>query len=264
MLKAGIFVLVLAGLSACNLSSSYKNTTPGNQIAVLMHDTPGVYDALVLNVKKVEIHSTDNSAGWVTINKQAFSVDVRSLVNGNYAVIGSANGLASGTYNQLRITLDTGNKISVDGTVHDLSIDTTTAQSGINVTINSQIDAQNNSTVMLDFDVSRSVAMNQSDSTYTLKPRVSASELTNTGAITGTINPLIAQPVIYAVNGADTVTSTYAALATGQFTFIALKAGTYDLIIHPLAGSYKDTTLTNVSVTSQKNNSLSPVTLSQK
>ena len=266
LLKAGLIAFALAGLTACNLNSTYQNTTPGNQVRVYLHDAPGPYGAVVINVKKVEIHSTDNSADWLQLNSQAFSIDLLSLSGGaSPLLIGGANNVPSGTYSKLRITLDSGNKIQVNSTVHDLSLDTTAVPGGvIDIPINSQVDANNNATLSVDFDVSRSVHMNPSDSTYTLKPVVSAIEALNTGSITGTISPLITQPVVYLVNGPDTLTSTYTALATGQFAFPTLPAGSYDLLIHPLVGNYKDTTLTNVSVTAQQNTNLPLVTLKQK
>jgi|GEM_PF-5892920 len=266
LLKAGLIAFALAGLTACNLNSTYQNTTPGNQVRVYLHDAPGPYGAVVINVKKVEIHSTDNSADWLQLNSQAFSIDLLSLSGGaSPLLIGGANNVPSGTYSKLRITLDSGNKIQVNSTVHDLSLDTTAVPGGvIDIPINSQVDANNNATLSVDFDVSRSVHMNPSDSTYTLKPVVSAIEALNTGSITGTISPLITQPVVYLVNGPDTLTSTYTALATGQFAFPTLPAGSYDLLIHPLVGNYKDTTLTNVSVTAQQDTNLPLVTLKQK
>lgn len=266
LFKAGLIALILAGLTACNLNSTYKTTTQGNQVRVYLHDAPGPYGAVVINVKKVEIHSTDNSADWLQLNSQAFSIDLLTLSGGaSPLLIGGANNVPSGTYSKLRITLDSGNKIQVNSTVHNLSLDTTAAPGGvIDIPINSQVDANNNATLSVDFDVSRSVHMNPSDSTYTLKPVVTAIEALNTGSITGTISPLITQPAVYLMNGPDTLTSTYTSLATGQFAFPTLPAGSYDLLIHPLVGNYKDTTLTNVAVTAQQNTNLPLVTLKQK
>lgn len=258
IVKVGLFFLLASGLAGCNLSNSTSTSNGGNQMTVLLYDAPAIYNSVTLNVLKVETKtSTDNS--WTTLNSQPFSVNLLGLSNGNYVVIGQANGLKSGTYNQIRLELGTGDQIAVSGKTYNLAVDTTFG-SNLDLSINSNVDSQTNSVVMLDFDVARSVSMSK-DSTFTLKPFVRANELSNTGAIQGQVSQALTMPVIYAINAGDTVTSTYAN-STGNFAFLGLPVGTYNLAIQPRAGSYKDTTLSNVQVQAANTLQLNQISLS--
>lgn len=262
----GLSTLIMAGLSACSLNSTYR-TTSNSQLVIYLYDSPALYDAVTLNIKQIEAYRADNSPAWVTLADQAgnksFNINLLALADDNPYPVG-ASGLTAGTYTKLRLTLNTGSTIQVNGKQYNLAIDTTTAQSGINLGINSTVNSQTNAAIVLDFDVSRSVHVNSSDSTFTFKPVVSVVDVATAGGITGSVSPQVAQPVVYLTNGIDTVASTYATIALGQFQFIAVPVGTYDLAVHPLAGNYKDTTLSNIQVTMGQVTQLSTINLSLK
>lgn len=243
LLRLGLFSLLLFGLASCNLNSS-SSVQSANQLTVVLHDAPAIYSSVILNVKSVEVKGTSSSS-WIPLNSQPFSVDLLSLINGYYVIIGQKSNLPDGTYDQLRLTLGSGNQVWINSSHYNLAADTTSA---ITIPINSQINQQNNSAVVLDFDVARSVLLSKPDSTFSLKPVITANELSNTGNIQGSVYQTVSQPVIYAIDAGDTVSSTYTD-QLGNFEFFAIKAGTYQITVQPRAGSYKDTTLTGVQVT---------------
>ncbi len=258
LFKLGLFTLLLIGLASCNLNNTPTTTNSGNQITVVLHDTPAIYSSVILNVKSVEVKSS-GSSNWTSLNNNSFSVDLLSLTNGYYVIIGQQSGLPDGTYDQLRLMLGSGNQVWVNAKQYNLAADTTTA---VDIPINSQINAQNNSVVMLDFNVAKSVQMSK-DSTFNLTPAITADELSNTGNIQGLVNQNVTQPVIYAIDSGDTVSSTFTD-QSGNFEFFAIKQGTYQVTIQPRAGSYKDTTLANVQVTAGNTTQLGLISLHTK
>jgi len=258
LFKFGLLTLLLIGLASCNLNNTPTSTSSGNQMTVVLHDTPAIYNSVILNVKSVEVKSA-GSSNWTALNSQPFSVDLLSLTNGYYVVIGQKSGLPDGTYDQLRLMLSSGNQVWINAKQYNLAADTT---SGVDIPINSQISTQNNSVVMLDFNVAQSVQMAK-DSTFNLNPVITADELSNTGNIQGLISQNVTQPVLYAINSGDTVSSTFTD-QSGNFEFFAIKAGTYQVTVQPRAGSYKDTTLTDIQVTAGNTTQLGLISLHTK
>lgn len=268
-------LLILSGvLAGCNLNGSYKESSTGGVLSVIMHDSPGPYDAVILSVQKVEAQAAGSNS-WISLNSQAFQVDLTQLINGQYVIIGQAK-VDTTTYTKLRLVLGTGGKVQVDDTTSDLKI-ADDARSDITLDINAAVTGEQSALVAVDFDVSRSVIKSGSGSSavYTLNPVVSAKDLTETGAVSGTIQPATARAVIYAIAGADTVSSTYSVedpsifpagqqVQAGDFELLALDGGPYNLIIHPLLGNFKDTTLSNIRVVTQQKTQIGTITLDPK
>lgn len=67
---------------------------------------------------------------------------------------------------------------------------------------------------------------------YKLKPVIRTITEAQTGAITGFVDPKESTPAIYAINGTDTLGTTYCDL-TGHFLLRGIPAGTYELHFVP-------------------------------
>ena len=85
--------------------------------------------------------------------------------------------------------------------------------------------------VLLDFDAGKSIVA-RGNNTFLLKPVVRAISEATTGAIKGSITPLESNPGIYALNGTDTVATTFPD-ADGKFL---ADAGTKDAFGHTQLG----------------------------
>jgi hypothetical protein len=101
--------------------------------------------------------------------------------------------------------------------------------------------------VLVDFDAAQSIHQTGTGE-YILDPVVRAVQSTNSGSISGRVLPDSVSTTVFAIQAADTITSTITA-SDGRYTLSALSAGTYALGFHP-EGAYRDTTLTGVTVTS--------------
>jgi hypothetical protein len=107
-------------------------------------------------------------------------------------------------------------------------------QSGLKVQVHSELKDGITYKIILDFDAARSIVATGS-SKYNLKPVIRAITIAQTGAIEGAVSPAIALPVVYAINGADTV-STYAN-TSGSFLVRGLAPATYRLVLVSKSGA---------------------------
>src|SRR5207253_10967118 len=98
--------------------------------------------------------------------------------------------------------------------------------------------------------------------TYILHPVLRVVNSSTTGAIAGRVLPDSVQTTVFAIQAADTVTSTITA-TNGRFTLGALSAGTYSVSFHTEA-AYRDTTIAGVAVTTGHVTTLSDVTLTHQ
>jgi hypothetical protein len=88
--------------------------------------------------------------------------------------------------------------------------------------------------ILLDFDVARSVLQTENGS-YKLKPVIRTITEAQSGAIKGSVTPKESNPAIYAIEGQDTLGTTYSD-STGHFLLRGIPAGTYNLVFVPATG----------------------------
>lgn len=255
-----IISFALAGLTGCSTSN---NSSSEGQMEIKLHDAPGIFGAVQLDIQKVEVENSGStsSSSWVTISNQPMTVNLLNLTNGNSKVIASSN-VKSGTYTKIRLILGSNNKVEVNGAMMNLNL-SSSAQSGIDININTKVDAQNNATLLLDFDVARSITANLTGS-FTLNPVITSTQESESGDISGQIQPANAMTAVYVENGSDTVSSTYSDTTSGDFKLIGISQGNYDVNIHSMNSAYSDTTISNISVAAKQETKLGAVALPAK
>ena len=254
-----ILSVALAGFTLTGCDTNNNNSSSKAHLQVKLHDAPALFGSVELDIKKVEVKNTTSNSGWVTLSDNSTSVNLLDLTNGNTKVIASSD-IESGNYTQLRLILGTDNQVEVNGTMMNLKL-SSDAQSGVVVNINTQIDAQNNATILLDFDAARSIQSNLTGA-FTLNPVITATQESESGQISGQIQPTNLSTVIYAMNGTDTVSTTYSDSTSGDFKFIGMAKGNYSLKFHSMTNmAYSDTTISDVSVTAQQETKLGAVAM---
>jgi len=244
---AGLSCLALiAVLGGCSKNDS---TTGGATGRVSMHltDAPGDFEQVNLVITEVSIRAegADTSA-WETLKSDSATFDLLQLRNGVFTQLAIAD-VPAGHYSQIRLLLGAGSTVVVDGVTHPLIVPSG-MQSGLKLVGNFDVPAGGAVDVTLDFDASRSIVLTGSDK-YILKPvvRVIVNRSVSTGAITGHLLPEGVAASVFAIAASETLQTTSPA-ANGHFTLSSLAAGSYSVAVHPDSG-YRDTTLTNVSVT---------------
>nr|MBC7611640.1 DUF4382 domain-containing protein [Pseudopedobacter sp.] len=231
------FAGLLMGLTACKKSSSSSNTTMNVKIT----DGPGNYDAVVLNVKEINVKT---SGGDVTLNVGSRAFDILKFRNGRDTLIASQT-IPSGTLQEVRLVLEpTGNYVRIGGVNYDLT--TPSGQtSGVKLKVQEELLDGVAYTLLLDFDAAKSIVQT-GNGKYILKPVIRAIPQAVSGAITGMVTPLASSPKIYAISGVDTVGTIID--ATGKYYFNGMPEGSYKVNFETSA-PYINKSITNVAVT---------------
>lgn len=238
-MKKIILLSILAisiGFTACQKSQSGKT-----QMSVKITDAPGNYDAIILNIKEVNVIT---SSGSSTLAIGAKPFDILKFRNGRDTLIANET-IPSGTLKEVRLVLyPTGNRIVVGGVSYDLT--TPSGQtSGVKLKVQEELVDGVAYTLMLDFDAAKSIVQTGSGK-FILKPVIRTIPNAVSGAITGMVSPILSAPKVYAITGVDTVGTIID--ATGKFYFNGMAAGTYKINFES-AAPYINKSLTNVAVT---------------
>jgi hypothetical protein len=232
---------------------------------VQLHDAPADYEKVNVYVESVRVNNADRDTGWVDINNPKQSYDLLTLNNGATAVLGSKE-LPVGTYNQIRLVLSReGHSLVLDGTEHDLFVPSGT-ETGVKLNINAEIKEDIKYTLFLDFDVSRSIVQRGNDQSgieYLLKPVIKGYSKAETGNIAGSVDPVDANPYVYAIANSDTLSSTKADTTNGEFKLIGLEEGSYTVSVQPTNENYQTRDTSNVSVMLDQTNEIGEIMVEQ-
>ena len=250
-MKKLLFILLAASTFALQ-SCSKNNSSPlaDASMSVYLVDGPAAYEKVFIDVQSVQVKaSTDASENeWQTIKITRPGIyNLLNFKNGIDTLLGTLK-LPAGRINQLRLVLGSNNNIVLNGVTYPLSTPSA-QQSGLKLQIKADLIAGIDYRIWIDFDAARSIVETGSG-TYILKPVIRTFAQAETGAIKGFTLPISAKGWVFAIaNVNDTISSTPADLLTGAYLLRGLPAATYKVSFRATAGLYRDTTITNVAVT---------------
>jgi uncharacterized protein DUF4382 len=251
------FIVSIALFSGCD-----KGPTSGSgqgELRIYMTDSPVGYDAVNIVIKQVQVHSEAN--GWIIINDSVRTFNLLSLTNGASTLLGDAM-LDVGHYTQIRLILDEGSNVVVNGVVHPLRIPSG-LQTGIKLIHEFTLQPDYTYELMLDFDANRSINL-LGNGTYQMKPVIRVHPIATTGAITGIVAPIGVGATITATSASDTAGTTVDTLS-GHFKLIALPEAQYQVYFAAWDTTvYKDTALVNVVVNAGQTTNVGIVPLPHK
>ncbi|WP_242337234.1 MULTISPECIES: DUF4382 domain-containing protein [Anaeromyxobacter] len=229
--KLGVVAALVSALSACGSSSG------SGAVRVRLVDAPGDYQALDLEVRRVEIHA--DGGDWIVLGTPDAQVDLLSLTGGVSATLVDGATIPAGRYTQLRLVLGPRNTVTLaDGSVHDLTVPSG-QQSGVKLTVNFEVAPNTTRDVVVDLDAHRSVFVHETGASekFILRPTVRAVDVLATGAVEGKLTD--------AASGAGlpgVLVTAQALSATGQPSIVraALTGadGTYVLDLLDAGGTY--------------------------
>lgn len=242
MKKLLLFVpLLILGLCMFSCTKDHSSAGAGStaHVTVNMTDAPGAFDAVLLNINSVVV-VTDKAT--TTLDVTGGTVNILNYRDGRDTVLAGQD-IPAGTIQQIRLVLNDGNEVIVDGAVHNLT--TPSGQtSGVKLNLHQTLTAGIAYTITLDFDAAQSIVLT-GNGKYILKPVIRAIAQAASGAITGMVSPAASSPKVYAINGTDTIGAI--ADTTGKFYFPGLDAGTYQVKFVPVS-PYVTKTVTGVIV----------------
>ncbi|WP_373057406.1 DUF4382 domain-containing protein [Zunongwangia sp. H14] len=231
-------MLSLIAFTMFSCSEDDDNANEGTaHVTVSMTDAPGDYDGVLIDVEDVMIKSDmdgEEGEGWESIGDVNTGIyDLLELTGGVSQLLADVE-LPAGYLGQIRLVLGTDNSIVVNGESYAMATPSA-QQSGLKLNVNQELEAGEQYSFLLDFDVDESVVPQGGNGGYNLKPviRVAAEEGAST--IEGQVHPSTFRSLVKAQN-ASTVISAYTD-TEGNFTLHGVPAGTYKVTITPEVAS---------------------------
>lgn len=240
-----LFYTTLVATALLVLASCSKNEKGTARMQVALTDAPGDYEALYIDVQDIKINTTtDSTSGWTSLeNVRHGTYNLLDLVNGKDTLLADAT-IPAGRVQQIRLVLGSENYVQVDG--QKLKLETPSAQqSGLKLNIHQDVSEGIMYQLLLDFDVAKSVRETGSGK-YILKPTIRTVMQAIGGSIRGTVTPDSLQTAVLAIQGTDTVASTYT--SGGNYQLRGLNAGTYDLHFLPSDSTLSEQVKTGIVV----------------
>ncbi|GEM_PF-1848992 len=249
---------MLLFVMGCEEDDDLTAPPDGDSGQVVMHlaDAPADdVDEVNIVVGEVEVHSDEH--GWVVIREETQTFDILQLKNGETVVL-SDTSLLAGHYTQIRLHVEEGSYVVVDGEQHELEIPSG-YQTGIKLVGEFDVHANESISVLLDFDAHQSIVHN--DGGYILSPTIRFQVLDVSGDITGTIEQVDARAVIVASQDGEVITTTYADELDGSFTLFALQAGIYHVTVISREDESEFAEFPEVEVTANQTTDLGTISL---
>lgn len=249
-------VLVLLVFNCDTDSISPDSEVATGKLSILLTDAPAVYDSVSITFTEISAHIDSD---WVTVRYEPIRVNLLEWSNGRTMILGSAD-VPTGKYTQIRIKIDSA-EIGVDGFVYPLDVPSG-AKTGLKFGPLFTVSEGSTYELVIDFDVNRSIVIMGSAKDpkgYKLKPRIRVISKVLSGSISGTILNYEDIPVSYAINGADTLTSTQVDTTDGNFMLSFLPENSYKVVVVDTSG--KKYEQDGIVVVAGQNNDLGNINL---
>ncbi|WP_268846909.1 DUF4382 domain-containing protein [Flavobacterium aestivum] len=250
-----ILTLIFLGFltNSCNddnddSNNAMKATYP---YTVSMTDAPGPYEAVLIDLKGVEI--TGNNGQTVALNVIPGIYDLLELSNGTTTLI-ATDTLESANVEQIRLILGPNNSVVVNNISYPLSTPSA-EQSGLKLQVHQTLQSGIIYNVLLDFDANQSIVA-QGNGGYKLKPVIRTIETAISGIIKGKISPMGTLAVVSATS--DVAYSTNVN-DSGDFQLLGLPPGTYTVTVTP-ASPLLPVTISGVVVTAGQTTDIGTIT----
>ena len=225
------YILLITTLFAACSQKEASESQPLNGNAVFqvrMTDNPAGYDAILIDIQEVHVHS--NSSGWQVMQTNSGIYDLLQLTNGIDTVI-AEDQLPTGIISQIRFVLGSQNQIVIDGDTLPLIIPSG-ATSGLKLNLHYELMPGISYSVLIDFDAAQSIHQT-GNSVYKLKPVLRVVALGTDGSIQGQVSPQ-AFAQIYAINELSNDTTGTFTDDEGKFMIYGLDEGTYHVEVWPV------------------------------
>jgi len=206
-----IFLCLLFGfsLAACG-GGGGSDGGQGTLSTSLTDSTTDEYQAVYVTIARVEVHHDDGGT-WQTVAEPNKTYNLLELVNGVRETLGIAT-LDSGNYTQMRLiigeTAEAGALnifsvphpfanyvIDLNDDVHELKVPSGT-NTGLKVVNGFDINDNQTTELILDFDAMRSVVMAGSSGQYLLKPTVKVFESEDYAIVSGSVTDAGTAPAV--------------------------------------------------------------------
>ncbi len=264
-LKSLLAVGMAAAFGIFTIGCGGGGAGAGNgSVSVALADAPDP-SATAVNVTIDRVEANVNGS-WtpITSNSPAFSGNLLNLATTD-KLLGTTS-LPTGHYTQVRLFISSASVTDSTGT-HAVTIPSG-SQTGLKVLVDFDINGNNVTTVLLDFDVSHSLIQTGAGA-YTLKPLVRGVVQVLSGTITGTVvdknGPVMNATVTITPSGAQPSSSDPSTLtqADGSFKMWGVMPGSYTINVAftPTGGTAEAGSAANEVVAANANTAAGTITL---
>lgn len=257
-MKSNFALLFILTLSVCFFircsSNDPQNTAT---LSVQLTDAPDTYEAVNISFTEIAVKVDSD---WVPFLGEPQTIDLLSYSNGATLALGELE-VPAGHIIQVRFKIDSAN-IVVDGVANELDVPSGSS-SGLKFNTNFVLEPGEVMELIIDFDIGRSVhttGPKNNPTGYKLQPVIRVAEIPQTGSITGTVTNYELNPIAYAIQTNDTVTSSIVSTTSGEFTLAFLpEFGSYKVVV--IDDEEKLFEQEGVSVTGGQSTDLGDITL---
>lgn len=251
LLLIGLGLTVM--LAACSGGGGSSAGAASGDIAISLTDAANdEYNAVYVTIKAIKVHVSIDT--WDVILSPNETFNLLELVNGVREELGIAS-LPAGSYTQMRLiigeTPDQGINIMSEAhpyanyvidqynAYHELKIPSG-YQTGIKIVHGFEINANQTTELILDFDASKSVVQAGNSGNWLLKPTIKVLDTGLYSIVTGTVKESSGVPLERALVSAQTYDAGAADVkdeVVGQTSTISNQDGLYKLFLEP--GTYR-------------------------
>ncbi len=234
------FTIMTIGLSSlCFFSSCHKNDSQKARLEVRLTDSPdpNVKEVWV-DVKEVRIIMQDSD--WITLGGAHPGLyNLLELTDGKDTLLADAL-IPQGKISQIRLVLGENNYIITNDGEKKVLSTPSAQQSGLKVQVHGDVTGGMLYRLILDFDAAKSIVKAGKSGKYNLKPVLRIiSFVPSGGNIQGVVMPDTLRTAVYAINGLDTIASTFTDTANGHYWIGDVPAGDYKLSFEPTNTNFK-------------------------
>jgi hypothetical protein len=239
---SGIVIMTTVLLAASCQKNKSTGDKPRLQVRLTDAPDPNVKEVWV-DIKGIAIKMGD-SAEITLANSYPGLYNLLNFTNGKDTILADAE-IPVGRISQIRLLLGDNNYI-ITKTGEKINLSTPSAQqSGLKVQIQQDVTGGVLYRLILDFDAGKSIVKAGNSGQYILKPVVRVlSFIPSGGSVKGVVAPDSIVTTIYAINGPDTVASTFTQVGNGNYLIKDIPAGSYTLSYVPNDTIHKTATRT--------------------
>jgi hypothetical protein len=237
-LTALIFSLLILPSSCSRTSNNSSAGNPRLQVVLTDSPFPDVSEVWV-DVEQVQIIMSDTTNPIVLGGAHPGLYNLLAFSNGKDTLLADAT-IPPGTISQIRLILGQNNYIiTKEGA--KIALKTPSGQeSGLKVQVHQLVTGGILYRLTLDFDAGKSIVKAGNSGNYILKPVLRIISLAPSGGnIEGAVVPDSVRTLVLAIQGTDTVASTFTDTANGDYLISDVPAGNYSLSFVPSDTTYK-------------------------
>ncbi len=222
---------------SCKRSNNSDNQ-PRLQLRLIDNPPTGVKEVWV-DIQQIEIIMNNGSNPVLLTGVHPGLYNLLELTNGKDTLLADAL-IPAGSISQIRLILGDNNYL-IAGNGDKIALKTPSAQqSGLKVQIHQDVTGGVLYRLTLDFDVARSLVFAGNSGNVILKPVLRIiSFVPSGGNIRGVVVPDSVNTAVFAINGPDTVSTTFT--SNGNYFLKDIPAGSYALSFVPSDTTYKST-----------------------